>query len=261
MTHNHHRHFVHKHTQPLPDLEFRYRKALPHGFNSFQPPPKRVPAAWKAEGGEPSQFDHPQQPLNQPDRYSCWTIPRTAETARDKEIHAKLDHILAAFDKLENKWDATDRRIGRSYAPPRPEPAPDRGEHRSARQPWRDPSPFPLADGPTPPRHPNARYRGRFHDQPHTRARFDGPGGTLAHAFAPTDGRFHYDADEQWSVAQNANAFHLETVAAHEIGHLLGLGHSSHETAIMYSRIGAGVVKTLDQDDIQGIAALYNRQN
>ncbi|KAH0984772.1 hypothetical protein GBA52_011949 [Prunus armeniaca] len=26
---------------------------------------------------------------------------------------------------------------------------------------------------------------------------FDGPQGTAAHAFAPTDGRFHYDADER----------------------------------------------------------------
>ncbi|KAB1219281.1 Metalloendoproteinase 1 [Morella rubra] len=29
---------------------------------------------------------------------------------------------------------------------------------------------------------------------------FDGTGGILAHAFVPTDGRFHYDANEQWSV-------------------------------------------------------------
>ncbi|KAI6700629.1 hypothetical protein NL676_014953 [Syzygium grande] len=26
---------------------------------------------------------------------------------------------------------------------------------------------------------------------------FDGPGNVLAHSFSPTDGRFHYDADEQ----------------------------------------------------------------
>ncbi|TXG59171.1 hypothetical protein EZV62_017000 [Acer yangbiense] len=29
---------------------------------------------------------------------------------------------------------------------------------------------------------------------------FDRPGQTIAHAFAPTDGRFHYDADEQWAA-------------------------------------------------------------
>ncbi|EYU34694.1 hypothetical protein MIMGU_mgv1a023515mg, partial [Erythranthe guttata] len=87
---------------------------------------------------------------------------------------------------------------------------------------------------------------------------FDGRGGTLAHAFAPTNGRFHYDADERWSVGPVQDAFDLETVALHEIGHLLGLGHSSVEAAIMYSGIGAGVTKNLHADDIQGIRALYN---
>ncbi|XP_057812408.1 metalloendoproteinase 3-MMP-like [Salvia miltiorrhiza] len=88
---------------------------------------------------------------------------------------------------------------------------------------------------------------------------FDGRGGTLAHAFAPTNGRFHYDADEQWSIGPVTGAFDLETVALHEIGHLLGLGHSSVEAAIMYSGIGAGEIKNLHADDIQGIRALYNR--
>ncbi|KAH6803323.1 hypothetical protein C2S51_034769 [Perilla frutescens var. frutescens] len=88
---------------------------------------------------------------------------------------------------------------------------------------------------------------------------FDGPGGTLAHAFAPTNGRFHYDADERWSIGAVANAFDLETVALHEIGHLLGLGHSSVEAAIMFSGIGAAQIKNLHPDDIQGIRALYNR--
>ncbi|XWS44227.1 hypothetical protein CRYUN_Cryun15aG0026200 [Craigia yunnanensis] len=88
---------------------------------------------------------------------------------------------------------------------------------------------------------------------------FDGPGGTFAHAFAPTDGRFHYDADETWSVSVSPGAFHLETVALHEIGHLLGLGHSSVENAIMYPSISSGMSKGLGQDDVQGIRVLYNR--
>ncbi|XVF60400.1 hypothetical protein PTKIN_Ptkin08bG0042700 [Pterospermum kingtungense] len=87
---------------------------------------------------------------------------------------------------------------------------------------------------------------------------FDGPGGTLAHAFSPTDGRFHYDADEQWSVNAVSGAFHLETLALHEIGHLLGLGHSSVEGAIMYPTFAAGESKGLHGDDIQGIRDLYN---
>ncbi|KAI9185277.1 hypothetical protein LWI28_005807 [Acer negundo] len=41
---------------------------------------------------------------------------------------------------------------------------------------------------------------------------FDGPGRVLAHAFAPTDGRLHYDADEQ-CAAPGSNSFDLETVA------------------------------------------------
>ncbi|XP_042969157.1 metalloendoproteinase 3-MMP-like, partial [Carya illinoinensis] len=87
---------------------------------------------------------------------------------------------------------------------------------------------------------------------------FDGPGGTIAHAFAPTNGRFHYDADEQFSVGAIPEAFDYETVALHEIGHLLGLHHSSVPGAIMESTISTGVTKGLHADDIAGIKALYN---
>ncbi|KAL6136375.1 hypothetical protein ACLB2K_061675 [Fragaria x ananassa] len=80
---------------------------------------------------------------------------------------------------------------------------------------------------------------------------FDGPGGVLAHAFYPTDGRFHYDADENWSVGAKPGAFDLETLALHEIGHLLGLDHSSVEGAIMSSGIPAGVTRGLHGDDVQ----------
>ncbi|KAK8996048.1 hypothetical protein V6N11_076298 [Hibiscus sabdariffa] len=86
---------------------------------------------------------------------------------------------------------------------------------------------------------------------------FDGPGGTLAHAFAPINGTFHYDSEEPWSVMPDPGAYHLETLALHEIGHLLGLGHS-FQGAIMYPTFSLGESKGLHGDDIQGINALYN---
>ncbi|KAF8390343.1 hypothetical protein HHK36_024868 [Tetracentron sinense] len=89
-------------------------------------------------------------------------------------------------------------------------------------------------------------------------APFDGPSGTVAHAAAPTDGRFHYDADESWSTNPSQGVMDLESVAVHEIGHLLGLGHSSVTGAIMYPTIPSGVTKRqLHGDDIQGIRTLY----
>ncbi|KAK3010607.1 LOW QUALITY PROTEIN: hypothetical protein RJ639_010783 [Escallonia herrerae] len=100
-----------------------------------------------------------------------------------------------------------------------------------------------------------------FHSRDHGDGNpFDGPSGILAHAWAPQDGRFHYDADERWSVgpAPVAGEFDLQTVALHEIGHLLGLGHSEVEGAIMWSAIAPGSTKGLHEDDIQGIRVLYN---
>lgn len=89
---------------------------------------------------------------------------------------------------------------------------------------------------------------------------FDGPGGTLAHAFAPTDGRFHYDSTEKWGVGAVRGRYDLQTVALHEIGHLLGLGHSTVKNAIMYPYINPGTTKGLNADDIKGIKVLYNRR-
>ncbi|KAL0014792.1 hypothetical protein SO802_001861 [Lithocarpus litseifolius] len=90
---------------------------------------------------------------------------------------------------------------------------------------------------------------------------FDGPGGHLAHAFPPTNGRLHYDADENWTVGNTVspNQIDLRGVSLHEIGHLLGLGHSSNESSIMYPSIKEGQKKRgLSSDDMDGLKSLYS---
>ncbi|PON59789.1 Peptidase M10A, stromelysin-type [Parasponia andersonii] len=110
--------------------------------------------------------------------------------------------------------------------------------------------------------HPNAAadIEIGFHSGDHgDGANFDGPGGTLAHAFAPTVGYFHFDAQEFWSENPGPDQVDLESVAVYEIGHLLGLGHDDTvPDAIMYSKFSYGTTKrNLHADDIRGIRALY----
>ncbi|CAL1357906.1 unnamed protein product [Linum trigynum] len=86
---------------------------------------------------------------------------------------------------------------------------------------------------------------------------FDGPGGSLAHSSPPESGLLHFDSEETWAVGSVQKAFDVETVALHEIGHILGLMHSSVPTAIMYPAVGDGVTKKLSRDDVHGFRALY----
>ncbi|XP_015277103.1 PREDICTED: stromelysin-1-like [Gekko japonicus] len=90
---------------------------------------------------------------------------------------------------------------------------------------------------------------------------FDGAGGTLAHAYAPSSssigGDAHFDEDESWTKDQQGS--NLFVVAAHEFGHSLGLFHSKDFNALMYPvyKNPQKNQPVLSQDDIEGIQLLY----
>jgi hypothetical protein len=93
-------------------------------------------------------------------------------------------------------------------------------------------------------------------------------GGVLAHADFPLGCSIivntlplpcHYDDQEhQWVVGLAPNGFDIETVALHEIGHLLGLQHTNVGGSVMFPMVSPNfTLRGLQPDDLAGIRSLY----
>ncbi len=107
----------------------------------------------------------------------------------------------------------------------------------------------------------NVLFGSGYHGDPYP---FDGPGGVLAHTFYPSPpnpesiaGDMHFDDDEEWVTGADTTARSVDaySVALHELGHALGLGHSDVPGSVMYPYYRRAT--TLTQTDITAILGLY----
>ena len=69
--------------------------------------------------------------------------------------------------------------------------------------------------------------------------------------------RFHYGTG---TPPQDGLTGDFQSIILHEVGHAIGLDHSSFDSSVMFPSIGAGVTKRdLTVDDQVGVSSLYDR--
>lgn len=99
------------------------------------------------------------------------------------------------------------------------------------------------------------------------RSGFGKDGGTLAWAQMPTsrnyDGQLWsmFDSAEGWTTNVVEYGILFRAVCAHEIGHLLGLGHSQYANALMYPYYSPHIETPQLLDDIPRMQKLYGKKS
>ncbi len=97
-------------------------------------------------------------------------------------------------------------------------------------------------------------WRTGSHSECHTA--FDGIGNILGHAKRPPYGIIHFDDAENWITSDSYTIrTNLMSVALHEIGHALGIEHSTIHEAVMWKDYQGKVWP--EEDDIKAIWNLY----
>ncbi|KJK79414.1 hypothetical protein H634G_05005 [Metarhizium anisopliae BRIP 53293] len=116
--------------------------------------------------------------------------------------------------------------------------------------------------------HHNHEVKVEFRKVPDTDCAESMEGAEVAHASLPPGfgTKFpnmpkpvHFDETEvQWALGKQEGKYDVESVALHEIGHLLGMLHNSNQESIMYPRVRPNkLARKLSEQDKTGIRRLY----